>query len=190
MISGNDRRVSLGVRATALVAALLAVPATANAQCLSATRCLCWETAAVYEGHVTAVAEGSATVAIDAVHGEVDSDAGAPAEVTLTRFNGLEVGDRLLVFPSPSGDPSFTPIQPDETIQCSNLSIPLEDATQIALDPECKQTLESRGFVEPPCHDVHFGCSSSGGSSSLVAFGLLLLFLYSRRIFSGRASAP
>ncbi len=162
---------------TAVVLLLLLPAGPARASCLSATSCLCNGEATLFDATITSVTAGGTTFSVSATHG-APVDGGTPSLLILEPWPGDAVGQRHLVFGTGG---RRTQISSSSRVQCNNLEVPLSEALELALAPDCAAQLVSRGLVEPPCNDTRSGCGSAPGALGGAAALLILWALAFRK---------
>lgn len=162
--------------------------------CLTVSSCLCngHETpsghATVYEGTVVRVGSRFVTYTVNATHG-AGADGGAPTTLVVPWTGPVQVGQRTLVFPDTQTQTRIG----DQGITCSNLTLPVAEAIDLALSEDCYDRLIARGFTEPRCDDSpsETGCTVGAGPADVwLAIVLVVAAVWRGRSASVHARTP
>ena len=160
---------------------VVAIPASAAAQCLAASECVCQVAAAtVLVGHISGISGGEATATIDSTVVVPDGGA-APTSVQFPSQASDSVGLQVIVGINPGSIPFRVDVQSDGNVSCPSLTpdkVPLATATAALKSSDCNAAIHAAGFKEPPCNDTG-GCTSAGAGALIPV--LLLLGLRALR---------
>lgn len=183
--------------------ALLLVPATAAAICVSATttQCVCARQGTPAAASLESISGTTGTFRVDDTFG-ADGGVAAGDAFTGAVSSADVVGSRHFIFAVGAGVDFRLPIEDGGTVLCSDAEgrfpLQLESAAELARASDCPTQLYDSGFREPQCHDTDAGLSSPPPSNppaspgcTATSFGpLLSAGLLAVALLRRRRSAP